>query len=72
MMECVTMETNQEILIRNKNDARKLSKQIVESAKHAREEKYLEALEDGNRLYLNSIYESLSIWELLKIAVRKS
>ena len=71
MMECVTMGTNQEILIRNKKDTLKLVKQISESSERMRKERYLEALENNDRLYLNSIYESLSAKDLFKLLIMK-
>lgn len=72
MMECVTMDTNQEILIRNKKDTLKLAKQIAESSERMRRERYLDALAHNDRLYLNSIYESLSAKDLFKLLIMKA
>lgn len=72
MMECVTVDTNQEILIRNKKDTLKLSKQIVESSEQMRKQRYLDALSSNDRLYLNSIYESLSVKDIFKLLITKA
>ena len=71
MMECVTMETNQEILIRSKKEASKLSKQLIESSEMVRQQRYLEALRNNDRLYLNNIYDSLTLKDILKLIVLK-
>lgn len=72
MMECVNMETNQEILIRNKKDTLKLSKQISECSEQMRRERYLKALEDNDRMYLNNVYDSLSVKDLFKLFIMKA
>ena len=71
MMESVAMETNQEILIRSKKEASKLSKQLSEYSEMMRHQRYLEALENKDRLYLNSIYDSLSAKDILKMILLK-
>ena len=71
MMERITMEQNREILIRNKHDALKLSKKTLEYLESSRKERFLEAVKDGDKIYLNSIYESLSMTDLIKLLCRK-
>lgn len=72
MRECAFMNTNQEILIRNKKDTIKLSKQIAEYSEQIRKQRYLEALENNDRLYLSNLYDSLSVKDLFKLAIRKA
>lgn len=67
MMECVTMESKQQILIRNKRDAFKLSKMTRASLEESRRQRFRQAIEDDDTLYLNSIYENFSMMDLLKI-----
>ena len=71
LMERFTMESNQEILIRNKEETKRLAKKIVESSERMRKQQYLEAIEANNKLYLKSIYESLSLKDLLKLLMLK-
>ena len=71
MMECVNMETNQEILIRSKKDAVKLSKQILEYSEMMIHERYLEALENKDHLYLSSVYDALSFKDIFKMLALK-
>lgn len=70
-MERFIMESNQEILIRNKEETKRLAKKIVESSERMRKQQYLEAIEANNKLYLKSIYESLSLKDLLKLLMLK-
>ena len=71
LMERFTMESNQEILIRNKEETKRLAKKIAESSERMRKQQYLEAIEANNKLYLKSIYESLSLKDLLKLLMLK-
>ena len=71
LMERFTMESNQEILIRNKEETKRLAKKIVESSERMRKQQYLEAIEANNKLHLKSIYESLSLKDLLKLLMLK-
>lgn len=71
IMECLTVDTNQEILIRNKKETRKLSKQVAEASESMRQQRYWDAIENDDILYLNSIYDSLSTRDLLRLLVEK-
>lgn len=71
MMEVMSMDTNPQILIRNKKEAVKLSKQIIKTSECTRRERYLEAIANDDRLYLNNLYDSLSMKDLLELIVRK-
>ena len=71
IMECLTVDTNQEILIRNKKETRKLSKQVAEASESMRQQRYWDAIENDDILYLNSIYDSLSTKDLLRLLVEK-
>lgn len=73
MKECAIMtDTTQQILIRNKRDTQKLSKKVSESAETMRRNRYIEAVEDEDYLYLSNYYNSFSTLELLKLLLRKS
>ncbi len=72
MMECITMHTEQEILIRNKQDAGKLSKKTHEMLDESRKMRLKQAIKDNDILYLNSIYENFSILDLLKLLCKKT
>lgn len=72
MKESVKMaETTSQILIRNKKDTEKLSKEISESAKIMRENRYIEAIRDEDYLYLNNYYNSFSTLDLIKLLIAK-
>lgn len=71
IMECLTVDTNQEILIRNKKETKKLSKQVAEASESMRQQRYWDAIENDDILYLNSIYDSLSTRDLLRLLVEK-
>lgn len=71
IMECLTVDTNQEILIRNKKEIKKLSKQVAEASESMRQQRYWDAIENDDILYLNSIYDSLSTRDLLRLLVEK-
>lgn len=71
IMECLTVNTNQEILIRNKKETKKLSKQVAEASESMRQQRYWDAIENDDILYLNSIYDSLSTRDLLRLLVEK-
>ena len=71
IMECLTVDTNQEILIRNKKETKKLSKQVAEASESMRQQRYWDAKENDDILYLNSIYDSLSTRDLLRLLVEK-
>ena len=71
IMECLTVDNNQEILIRNKKETRKLSKQVAEASESMRQQRYWDAIENDYILYLNSIYDSLSTKDLLRLLVEK-
>ena len=71
IVECLTVDTNQEILIRNKKDTMKLSKQVSEASENMRRQRYLDAVENDDTLYLNNIYNSLSTKDLLRLLVDK-
>ena len=59
------------MLIRNKKDAVKLSKRVAESSKDMRRQRYLEAIEADDKLYLNSLYASLSTRDLVRLILEK-
>lgn len=72
IMECIkAMETNQSILIRNKKDAQKLSKSVAKYSEEMRKERFLEAIQNEDSLYLSTYYNSFSIFELLKMILKK-
>lgn len=72
MKESVKMaETTSQILIRNKKDTEKLAKEISESAKIMRENRYIEAIRDEDYLYLNNYYNSFSTLDLIKLLIAK-
>ena len=71
IMECLTVDTNREILIRNKKDTMKLSKQVAEESENMRHQRYLDAIENDDTLYLNRIYNSLSMKDLLRLLIEK-
>lgn len=70
--EYVTMNTNQEIFIRDKKEAAKLSKKIIRTSDEMRIARYAEAVSDNDTLYLNSLYNSLSLKELLELLALKA
>lgn len=59
------------MLIRNKKDTQRLSKSVAESAKLVRQERYAEAVQDDDWLYLISSYGALSTRELLRLLLTK-
>lgn len=59
------------MLIRNKKDTQRLSKSVAESAKLMRQERYAEAVQDDDWLYLISSYDALSTRELLRLLLTK-
>lgn len=71
MMEVISMDNDPQILIRSKRDVERLSRQIISTSECDRRERYLEAIANDDRLYLNSLYDSLSIKELLGLIMKK-
>lgn len=73
IMECVViMESKQEILIRNKQDTYRLSKKTQETLRESRIQRFNQAVKDNDTLYLNSIYENVSVIDLLKMLFIKT
>lgn len=72
MKEYVKMrEPSQTIFIRNKKEAQKLSKRVAESSEEMRFERYKEAVQDNDLLYLYNYYNSCSTFDLLKMLFGK-
>lgn len=69
--ECVAMDTRQEIFIRNKKEAAKLSKKNIRTSDAMRKARYAEAISDNDTLYLNSLYNSLSLKEIMQLLALK-
>lgn len=69
--EYVTMNTNQEIFIRDKKEAAKLSKKTIQTSDAMRKARYIEAISDNDTLYLNSLYNSLSLKEIMRLLALK-
>lgn len=70
--EKLRMNATQNILIRNKHEAKKLSQKTVQLVEEGQRKRYNEALQDDDMMYLNSIYNSISMIEILKILLLKS
>lgn len=71
MRKCVTMDTQQEIFIRNKKEAAKLLKNTIQTSDAMRKARYIEAISDNDTLYLNSLYNSLSLKEIMRLLALK-
>ena len=59
------------MLIRNKKEAVKLSREIAESSEDMRRQGYLKAIEADDKLYLNCLYASLSTKDLVRLILEK-
>lgn len=71
MKESVCAIESTSILIRNKKEAQKLSKKVSKSADIMRKQRYMEAINDDDYLYLRNYYDSFSAFELMKILLNK-
>lgn len=66
-----TMKPTTSILIRNKKDAQKLSRNVSKTAEKMRKERYIEAIENDDYLYLKNYYNSFSTFELIRLLFDK-
>lgn len=71
MRKCVTMDTQQEIFIRKQKEAAKLLKNTIQTSDAMRKARYIEAISDNDTLYLNSLYNSLSLKEIMRLLALK-
>lgn len=72
MKEYIRMNTKQEILIRNKRDTIKLSKQTLHSLEDSRRQRFEQAIRDDDMLYLNNLFNNASILDLVKMLIYKN
>ena len=59
-------------MIRGEKSTKKLSKQIVSSLKCIREQQFQDAIKQKDKLYLGSIYNRLSILDLIRLFYKKN
>lgn len=61
-----------DVLIRNKKEAEKLSKQTIISLEDGRQQRLREAEKNNDMLYLSSVFENVSVLAIIKILFIKS
>lgn len=66
MREFIMKNTEQEILIRNKHDTEKLSKKTSKDFEEIRLQRLQQAINDNDKMYLNSILNNVSLVDLIK------
>lgn len=63
---------SQNIYIRNKSDAQKLSTQTLQTLEEGRKERFNEAIRNNDMLYLTNMLYNLSIFDICKLLIKKS
>lgn len=72
MKEQICMNASQDVLIRNKHDVKKLSERTLKLLKDEQQKRFTEALQDDDTMYINSLYNNISILGLIKILFNKN